>query len=843
MDITVRNYAIAAIIVLASLGTTSPGNCWIQSNQESTADEGQSVASHIPTAAADVARPLAVIDRTDIELSGMKNVWDLLLSRKDYNDFGLHRPFVFGGDRVAVLVNGRRVSDSTFDIEALPISAVERVEILSNSAAALHGGHAIGGAVNIMLKRKLEGVEVQTGADLPTGVGGDTGHGSALWGGSLGGGHVVIGVDVFQRQEVRDADRDYSRASWTPGGPFAAAGGVSVGGNTVFIPIDGGLVARPLGVCDESVYTGVLTEPYGISGAGCGFAWAGTAWNLERYERQSLFLNLDQPLGEDVDMYVDARVARGNSAFRYAPSVGTFSFLPSDALKQQLPQVPEIDTPLRVAHRFLGHGNRDWRTDIEEYDLTLGVQGRISGGGIGYDAHLRYYRHDTIVDGDTFVSESAIRGVIDERRYDLENPLSRDPVHLLAVRETGLRLIRDQVTDHKTARASFDGAAFTLSGGNVRWAAGAEVAYEDRRDVYDYLDIFNGSHDAGDVLGSGGNTFSGERRRWSAFTEVSMPLHGDWDLDLAGRRDDYNDVGATFSHQVASRYRLNEALAFRGSWSEGSKVPSLRALHTRAALDYPQICDTRSLTGGIEDCDEYQVERVSSGNPNLKPDKAESFSLGAVTSLGPFSLSVDGFRIGLSGAPAELSAQSIIDLEAEGLLPSGAAVIREGDLAVRIVSPLVNSGETDVEGLDLRARVDWKADPTDMAIDVRWSRVTRYEKRVADEMQPGDYPRNRVHASFRASRYGITAKWSVHAVSGYWNERATGRYKAWMGHDITLRWSDAFGLMGIDLSAGILNAGDRGPSTDPTVPGSEGADARLDSIRGRTIFMSARTSF
>lgn len=121
--------------------------------------------------------------------------------------------------------------------------------------------------------------------------------------------------------------------------------------------------------------------------------------------------------------------------------------------------------------------------------------------------------------------------------------------------------------------------------------------------------------------------------------------------------------------------------------------------------------------------------------------------------------------------------------------------------------------------------------------------MTRYEKRVADEMQPGDYPRNRVHASFRASRYGITAKWSVHAVSGYWNERATGRYKAWMGHDITLRWSDAFGLMGIDLSAGILNAGDRGPSTDPTVPGSEGADARLDSIRGRTIFLSARTSF
>ena len=49
----------------------------------------------------------------------------------------------------------------------------------------------------------------------------------------------------------------------------------------------------------------------------------------------------------------------------------------------------------------------------------------------------------------------------------------------------------------------------------------------------------------------GGTSTSGERRRWSTFAEVSIPLLKGWDLTLAGRRDDHDDVGETFSGQVA----------------------------------------------------------------------------------------------------------------------------------------------------------------------------------------------------------------------------------------------------------------------------------------------------
>ena len=199
------------------------------------ADEGRSVASHIPAAVADPVRPVTVIDRTDIALSGMRTVSDLLESRVSYNSFGLGRPFVLGDDRAAVLINGRRISDSTLDLATLPTSAVERVEILNGGAPALHGGHAIAGAVNIVLRRGYEGAEASAYAGGPTDAGGDSEQGSALWGGAVGQGRVTIGVDVFRREEIPDAAREHSRARWTPGGLFADATGISAGGNTVYI--------------------------------------------------------------------------------------------------------------------------------------------------------------------------------------------------------------------------------------------------------------------------------------------------------------------------------------------------------------------------------------------------------------------------------------------------------------------------------------------------------------------------------------------------------------------------------------------------------------------------------
>ncbi len=211
-------------------------------------------------------------------------------------------------------------------------------------------------------------------------------------------------------------------------------------------------------------------------------------------------------------------------------------------------------------------------------------------------------------------------------------------------------------------------------------------------------------------LGTGGDTSVGKRRCLSTFSEVSLPVSGDWNVVLAGRHDGCNDVGPTFSRQIASSFRLHDAITVRGSLSKGFRAPDLSLLHFDESIDYPYVCDTKNFTGDLEDCDEGQVERVTGGNPDLKPDKAESSSIGVATDFGPVSLSADWFRIWLENSPARLSAQKVIGLEAAGMLPTGVEVEREGGVIRRITSPVVNSGETDVRGLEMRARVDWEAD-------------------------------------------------------------------------------------------------------------------------------------
>ncbi len=804
---------------------------------------GASVAGHIPRPAPETPRPVAVITRRDIELSGAQNVRDLLLSRVVFNSFGLYRPFVAGAGRLVFLINGRRASYAGFDAEAFPLSAVERIEILSDNAASIHGGHAVGGAINIVLRRDFKGIEVGAGAARPGQAGGDSEQGSFVWGGALGRGRVVVGLDVVRREEIRDADREYSRGSWTPGGSFADSREISVGGNTAFItPPGGSTIARPLGACEGSGYVAGLTNPRNHPGVGCGFDYTAVKWHdgWERLAREGLFLSAEHPLGESADVYLDARAARSESRSRYAPSVGTFAFAPPQSLREKLLQDPEIDAlpdEIIVAHRFVGHGNREWVTDVEERDVTLGLRGKL--GEVGYDAHVRYYLHDAVVNGNTFVSESAIAGVIGDGRYDVENPFSTDSDHLAAVRETSLVLEHEQVAEYTAARVSFNGKAFPLPGGNVLWAVGAEVASQDWKSIHDYRDMNRRSYDPTDVLGSGGSSSVGDRQTFSAFAEVSLPLIKGWDVTLAGRHDDHDDVGATFSGQVASRYRPNKNLALRASWGTGGKPPDLSVLGLRGqSIDYPYVCDVTTHTGDIVDCDRTQVERLSSGNPELEPDEAKSLGIGAAASLGPFSLSLDWFRINLSEVPTRWLAQHIIDLETKGQLPAGERVVRDGNLLRRIEGSWANIGETDVEGVDLRARLDWKTDFGDVAFDMRWSRVTEDETRAAGQKVPGDYPRDRVHVSMRARRGSVTANWSVYGVSGYWNTDRTARYGQWAGHDVTLRWREAFGFRELELIGGVLNIADRGPSIADDVP-----DLTFASAQGRTLFLNAKYTF
>ena len=797
--------------------------------------------------------PVVVIDRTDIELSGMRNLWDLLRSRVDYNYLGLHRPFGIDSLRLAVTVNGRRISDSTRDLDALPISAVERIEIIGGNSVVVHGPHALAGAINIVLRDRFEGVEVQIHGETPVDAGAEAGQASALWGGAVGDGHLMFGADVFRRNEIRRADRDYSRPRWTPGGSFADTRWVSAFGNTAIVP---GAGARSIGNCEGNGYTGPLSDPFGILGEGCGFAWADIAWSWEHRERQTAFLALDHPLGGDDSLYLDARVASTDVTSPYAAPTPALIFLRSGLQSGSGENRVDLPPGTLVLHRFVGQGDRAYDWNLREYDFTLGVEGRL-GAGIGYDAHLRSYLWDVSLDAGNFVHRDIMYDEIVNGRYNLAAPT--DPANDRAIRRSAVRLSDDQVTKHRVARVAFDGTGPELGGGAIGWAAGAEFVYESRRLNPIYRDGGGNVVDPTDVAGShpfNAVAFRGARDRLSEFAEISLSLHDDWDVVLGGRHDDQDDVGSTVSSQLATRFRVNHGLSLRGSVGSTEKPPILAALNAAPVVTNPRIFD-RTLGSG------YTVTAINSGNPDLEPDEADSLSLGVVGRLGPVTLSGDWYRTSLSRMFALVTAQAVVDYEfRHRTLPEGVEIIRYRDpetyrqhrerfpecperplpipgTIACIVKPLTDDGEFDIAGVNLRAQWGWTTDWAEYDLDAHWSHVSEYEFRAYDIAQSEGFPRNRVHVALGATRGDQTLQWSAYGMSGY--RSAGGRFGGWIGHDVSVRWRNPFGIDATDLTGGIMNVGNRGPSIHSEDP--EDPDLTFDAIRGQTIFVTLKRSW
>lgn len=813
--------------------------------QDASAREGSLVGNRpYSEATSGSLHPVTVITRRDIELSGVKRITDLL-GRSNFNNFGLGRPFVLGGGRTVVLINGRRVADSGVDTDSIPISAVERIEIFTDSTSALHGGEAIAGTINIVFKKDYEGLEVQLNARRPRGEGADSEYLSVLWGTSVGEGNLTVGADIFRRDKVRDADRDYSRARYQAGGSFADTEGVSPLGNTVFLrKNDGGFVSGPLGDCDESVYTGELTgPPGGFSGTVCGFAYADIAWHLLRRQNDNAFLNFSHPVGNTADVYIEGRVSKEELRLLYAPEPNIFGLAPDETLRNSLIEsgnfegLDESNFPefITVGHRFLGHGNRQWDTDLKEYDIALGLRGDIKNN-IRYDGYVHYNRWDYAVAGRTFINEPVISAAIESGDYNLLNPLSDDERHRAAIRESSVRSEEKRTTEYVDAGVELDGPLFELMGNKLRWSAGLQVAKEDISFSEENFNLSGEPVDADDVLGGSSLSLMADRRRLSAFGDILVPLWDVLDVSFALRHDDFDDVGGAFSHRIATLYRVIPNIALRASWSGGARAPGFAALYAEEFVYYPFVCDADTPT---PDCPRDQVRVVTEGNPELEPDEAESFGAGASAGWGPFSADFDWFRLRLQETPTRLNTQFVIGLERSGRLNEypGLSVTRSDGRLTEIRNPLTNSGETDMDGFTARFGSDLKTDLANFMLNANWIRITNYERRVGGEEQPGNIPRNRIHVLLRADRNDLTMQWNTHAITSFRNETDTKTFRRWIGHDIALSWRNAFGFNWFELTGGVLNIGNEGQSRpDP----DEEHILYLDSILGRTLFLTAK---
>ena len=119
-----------------------------------------------------------------------------------------------GANETLTLINGRRVaSASSFgsfvDISAIPATAVERIDVLLDGASAIYGADAVAGVVNIVLKKRFEGVEVNARRGTVTDGSHDEFRASLTAGDTWGGGGGTISYEYFERSDLRSVDRDF----------------------------------------------------------------------------------------------------------------------------------------------------------------------------------------------------------------------------------------------------------------------------------------------------------------------------------------------------------------------------------------------------------------------------------------------------------------------------------------------------------------------------------------------------------------------------------------------------------------------------------------------------------
>ena len=187
--------------------------------------------------------PSIVIDREAIDATGFQTT-DLLIRSLPQNAGGLDSrtrslPTITGdalsnstfGNGVNLralgpgttltLVNGQRmaaagVRGSFTDISAIPISAIERVEVLTDGASAVYGSDAIGGVVNFVLRDDFEGVETQANYGFVT-EGELEERGVTLMGGfNWGSGNLIASYDYLKTDQLLAAEKDFARDAGDP---------------------------------------------------------------------------------------------------------------------------------------------------------------------------------------------------------------------------------------------------------------------------------------------------------------------------------------------------------------------------------------------------------------------------------------------------------------------------------------------------------------------------------------------------------------------------------------------------------------------------------------------------
>lgn len=834
-------------------------------DQAQTLDRIEVTGSRLKRADIEGAVPVIVIDRASIDATGDVSVADVLRD-STFASFGNFKPQSgssaqslasvdlrgLGSGRTLVLIDGRRAptnpmdASSGADMNAIPLAAVERIEILSDGASAVYGSDAIGGVVNIILRKDFNGAELRYGYGQTKVKGGDLEDVSAVFGASSDRGRLIGGASKSSRGMVytRDQIGGQGLGNSTYGNNYL---NWQVG--TIEDPDNPGTNIPAAGVrpvpgfdCNSSANTGFWTQPTG----NCSFDFNSVAANEASVDNTSVFVRGDYQINDDWTVYMTATNTRVETFGRYAPvpgvvkaSNGTSQDINNPdfvawvnanrARAEELYGIPAgavlapgtDGLPTYFYHRFAAAGNRDNYTAANNADYLVGFQGRLSDTiSVEFGARRTTYKYDE--NGYGYVIASLANQAIDAGDYLLADPYGATPETLNSFTATIGRNSFFKTREY-FANVNFD--LFEMGGGISNAVVGAEFREEQFEDLYDSLS------QAGVVLGSSGGASGGGRDVTSAYFEWLLPFSSAFDITLAGRYDKYSDYGNDFSPKIAARWQPLENLTFRASVGQGFRAPGLDILTQARSFSAEPVQDPAScvFNGLTPDCldadgnsDDVQVDTYFIANPTLASEQSTQWSVGVVYDpVDWLDLSLDYYNIEVEDNISGFSGQDIVDKDLDpgsyGEVPAGLSITRDPVTGriTEIVSGYANEGTLKTDGVDFRANTDFDFGGwgrLQNRLTVSW--INSYELtdgggNAVEWAGRLGYPDLRANLANDWSWGDWGLSWNINYIEGQAEPNSTTQQVGgYATNDVQVSWSAPWNAK---IAVGAMNVGDRYP--------------------------------
>lgn len=515
-----------------------------------------------------------------------------------------------GSSSTLVLINGRRVavdsfangSDSFVNVNAIPLSAIERIDVLTDGASSIYGSDAIAGVINFILRKDFVGHEIsaQYGDDTSD-------HDASRKNLTYAGGfetensNTTLIVDYATRNPIFNEDRPIT---------------VTYESSTR-MTIDGQDYAEQW--CGDDTQRG---------GSRCNYDYVIQRAIQPDFENIGTSFNHVYRVDDGLAFFAEGMYQK-NTGSSYEAPAGYSVNVPGDA--DYLPQyVRDIDLQdgsvsdvILVRTRFPERRIQEY--DTQSYRLLAGLRGELGywfwEGAATYGKSINEVTNVSGYMNGPRVDDAVVSGAFNP--FNLGRDSSAEQI--AALRDPGVRKGESKVM---SIDFNISGDLFELPVGMVSSVFGGEYRSEELFDKPSVNAVNN------EIIGLGASDAAADREQYAIYGEFNLPVTDSFDVIAALRYDYYSDFGGDVNPKVSLRYRPIDSLVLRASWSTGFRAPSLSQLGAGTSLGSQYInCgvgEPYNALCGVDGAEfgELEFDQETVGNKDLDAEQSEAINAG-----------------------------------------------------------------------------------------------------------------------------------------------------------------------------------------------------------------------